>query len=125
MGSPAPKAAEINLKYKSPKRKRMIVRTWHGCVPLIHGEAFSHHLEITGVQHAQETPGNLGVFVRRETQAEWEHFFLATYWESLDAIKKFAGEQYAVALTYPDDQEFFLISDPFVFHHEVSRIKPL
>lgn len=27
----------------------MIVRTWHGCVPLEHAEGFAKHLEKTGV----------------------------------------------------------------------------
>ena len=30
----------------------MIVRTWHGCVPLQHAEGFARHLEQTGVDHA-------------------------------------------------------------------------
>lgn len=31
----------------------MIVRTWHGCVPLKHAEGFAKHLEKTGVEHAR------------------------------------------------------------------------
>ncbi|MBP2155372.1 hypothetical protein J2067_003064 [Erwinia rhapontici] len=46
----------------------MIVRTWHGCVPLKHAEGFSAHLQKTGVEHAKGTPGNKGAAVRRETQ---------------------------------------------------------
>ncbi len=57
----------------------MIVRTWHGCVPLEHADGFAKHLEKTGVEHSKSIPGNIGVFVRRETQGGWEHFFLATY----------------------------------------------
>jgi hypothetical protein len=52
----------------------MIVRTWHGCVPVEFGDAFAVHLQATGVQHSQGISGNAGAFVRRETQGEWEHF---------------------------------------------------
>lgn len=31
----------------------MIVRTWHGCVPVQHGDGFAAHLELTGVKHSQ------------------------------------------------------------------------
>ena len=31
----------------------MIVRTWHGCVPLKHAEGFAKHLEKTGVEHSR------------------------------------------------------------------------
>ncbi|MEI2628212.1 hypothetical protein [Erwinia aphidicola] len=100
----------------------MIVRTWHGCVPLKHAEGFSAHLQKTGIEHSQNTPGNQGAFVRRATQGEWEHFFLATYWLDLTAVKAFAGEDYHVAVTYPDDEQFELLSDPYVFQHEVSEM---
>ncbi|VEA65584.1 Uncharacterised protein [Serratia plymuthica] len=103
----------------------MIVRTWHGCVPLRHQQGFTDHLTVTGLQHAEATAGNLGAFVRQEVQGQYAHFFLATYWESLAAIKRFAGEDYQVAVTYPDDEAFALISDPYVFHHRVDEIAAL
>lgn len=103
----------------------MIVRTWHGCVPLKHAEGFARHLQKTGVEHAERTPGNRGAFVRREMQGEWEHFFLATYWEDLAAIKAFAGEAYQVAVTYADDEQFELLSDPYVFQHVVESVTAL
>lgn len=52
----------------------MIVRTWHGCVPLKHAEGFAKHLEKTGVEHSKNVQGNRGAFIRRETQGNWEHF---------------------------------------------------
>lgn len=56
---------------------------------------------------------------------EWAHFFLATYWQDLAAVKAFAGEDYHVAVTYPDDDAFELLSDPYVFQHEVEAVSPL
>lgn len=53
---------------------------------------------------------------------EWEHFFLATYWNDLDAIIAFAGEEYHVAVTYADDEQFQLLSDPYVFQFEVAAV---
>ncbi len=103
----------------------MIVRTWHGCVPVQHAEGFAKHLDMTGVQHARRTVGNLAAKVRREKQGEYEHFFLATWWQDLTAIKAFAGEYYQMAVTYPDDEAFALISDPYVFHFEVDTVSAL
>ena len=103
----------------------MIVRTWHGYVPLQHAEGFARHLEQTGVDHARGIPGNRGALVRQENQGEWAHFFLATYWQDLAAVKAFAGEDYHVAVTYPDDDAFELLSDPYVFQHEVEAVSPL
>lgn len=66
-----------------------------------------------------------GALVRQENQGEWAHFFLATYWQDLAAVKAFAGEDYHVAVTYPDDDAFELLSDPYVFQHEVEAVSPL
>ncbi|MCU4413425.1 hypothetical protein KTH71_05115 [Acinetobacter sp. WU_MDCI_Axc73] len=99
----------------------MIVRTWHGCVPLQHTQGFALHLEQTGVSHAQKITGNQGAFVKQVIQGNWAHFFLATYWIDLNSIKAFAGEDYQVAITYPDDEQYELISDPYVFHHVVHH----
>ena len=54
----------------------MIVRTWHGCVPLQHAEGFARHLELTGVEHARGIPGNRGALVRRKTVANGRISFL-------------------------------------------------
>lgn len=103
----------------------MIVRTWHGCVPVSHATGFAAHLDVTGIQHSQSIPANLGAVVKRVTQGDWEHFFLATYWQDMKAVKAFAGEDYHVAVTYPDDEHFDLLSDPYVFQHEVESVQPL
>ncbi|MFP1825174.1 hypothetical protein [Lonsdalea quercina] len=87
----------------------MIVRTWHGCVP---------------IEHARGILGNCGTEVPQRRQGAYEHFFLATYCNDLSAIRQFAGEDYALAVTYPDDEQFGSISDPLMFHHEVADIQP-
>lgn len=97
----------------------MIVRTWHGCVPLEYGDGFARHLHETGIHHSRNIPGNLGAFIRRVRRDDYEHFFLVTYWESLDAVRDFAGPDHETAVSYPGDEGFFLIADPIVLHHEV------
>lgn len=103
----------------------MIIRTWHGCVPLNHAEGFACHLALTGVQHARSVTGNLGAEVKQVAEGDWMHFFLATWWTNLEAVKAFAGEDYHVAVTYPDDEQFGLLSDPYVFHHQVTALQAL
>ncbi len=93
-------------------------------MPLQHAEGFARHLELTGVEHAQSIAGNRGAGAP-ENRGEWAHFFLATYWQDLAAVKAFAGEDYHVAVTYPDDDAFELLSDPYVFQHEVEVVSPL
>jgi hypothetical protein len=71
----------------------MIVRTWHGCVPLKHAEDFAKHLEKTGVEHSRSTAGNIGAYVRRETQGDWESFLSGNLLEGSAVSKDFRGRK--------------------------------
>jgi len=98
----------------------LISRTWHGVVPLEHGDAFASYLEITGIQESRSIPGNAAAYVHRVNQNGHAHFFLCTMWLSWEAVRAFAGETPEAAVTYPEDAKYGIISDPIVIHLEVS-----
>lgn len=100
----------------------MIVRSWHGIVPCEQAKAFEAHLLRTGVAEAEATPGNCGAYIHHQSREPWEHFFMVSYWRDFEAIRTFAGSQPQIAVCYPEDQKFGLISDPIVLHHEVATI---
>jgi hypothetical protein len=47
------------------------------------------------------------------------HFILITYWENLEVIKNFAGEDFEKAKYYPEDDYFLLEFEEKVEHFEV------
>jgi heme-degrading monooxygenase HmoA len=100
----------------------MIVRTWHGIVPIEKADGFREHLLKTGVADAISTTGNCGAFIYQQSQDDWEHFFMVSYWDDFASITAFAGSDPDTAVSYPDDLAFGLISDPIVIHHEVDSI---
>lgn len=100
----------------------MIARSWHGIVPIEKAEAFLSHLMKTGVAEAKDTPGNRGVFIHRQSQDRFEHFFMISYWDNMESIIKFAGPHPNVAVTYLEDELYGLISDPIVLHHEIEAV---
>ena len=97
----------------------MIARTWHGRVPAAKADAYHQYLLRTGVTDYADTPGNHGVHVLRRVEGEVAHFLLITYWDSVDAIKRFAGEDYERARYYPEDDDYLLEREPYVRHAEV------
>ena len=97
----------------------MIARAWHGRVPADKADAYYRYLLRTGLRDYASTPGNCGVFVFRRIEGGECHFLLTTLWDSLDAIKLFAGDHYERARYYPEDDEFLLEREPFVTHYEV------
>ncbi len=47
-------------------------------------------------------------------------FLVLSYWESIDAIKKFAGEDYEKAKYYDEDKDFLLEFEPNVQHYYIT-----
>jgi heme-degrading monooxygenase HmoA len=97
----------------------MIARTWHGRVPRAKAEEYQRFLERTGIADYRATPGNRGVLVLRRDDETVTHFVLTSFWDSVAAIKRFAGEDYPRAHYYPEDDDYLLEREPLVQHHEV------
>lgn len=97
----------------------MIARTWHGRVPASRAEAYHDYLLRTGLADYRATPGNRGVLVQRRIEGDVAHFVLTTLWDSMDAIRHFAGEAPEVARYYPEDDDYLLEREPHVTHAEV------
>lgn len=100
----------------------MIARSWHGRVPRAKGDEYFQYLSRTGLADYRSTPGNRGVLVQRWVEGEVAHFLLTTFWDSVDAIKRFAGEDYRVARYYDEDDRFLLEREPFVQHADVLML---
>ncbi len=98
----------------------MISRTWHGIVPIQLKDEFAIYLDKTGVKDTISIKGNLGAFVKIIEQKEYAHFFLCTIWDSMESIISYAGENPTIAVTYPEDDKYGLISDPIVIHQAVA-----
>ena len=97
----------------------MIVRMWHGRVPTGKAHAYRAFLNERAVPDYRSVQGNLGVYILERAEGEVTHFVTMTFWESLEAIKAFAGEDVELAKYYPEDQEFLLEFEPRVVHYEV------
>ena len=97
----------------------MIARTWHGRVPAAKADAYYEYLQRTGLADYRSTTGNLGVVVQRRIDAGVADFVLTTFWDSLESIKRFAGENYERARYYPEDDEYLLEREALVTHAEV------
>ena len=102
----------------------MIARIWHGITPASKADAYVDFLNKTGVADYRATPGNLGVHVLRRIEGDRAHFLTLTFWDSVEAIKKFAGPDYEKARYYPEDQDFLLEFEEKVTHYEVVQSVP-
>ena len=97
----------------------MIARMWRGQVSREKKEAYVEYLKKTGLKDYATTPGNRGVYLLASDKDGVVEFATLTFWDSLDAVKAFAGKDYTHARYYPEDKEFLLSFAPEVEHFEV------
>jgi heme-degrading monooxygenase HmoA len=97
----------------------MISRVWHGRVAAEKADAYQDYLLRTGLADYRATPGNIAVLVEQWVEGDVAHFLITTVWESLEAIRRFAGEDYEAARYYPEDDDFLLEREPKVRHAKV------
>ncbi|WP_153797759.1 antibiotic biosynthesis monooxygenase family protein [Foetidibacter luteolus] len=97
----------------------MIARIWHGKTTAANYEAYTALLNRLAIPDYKKTPGFKGLAFLRNIRNNEGHFTLVTYWENLEAIKNFAGDDVKKAKYYPEDECFLLEFEEKVQHHEV------
>ena len=97
----------------------MIARMWHGMAPEAVADEYQDYIYKTGIPGLKSTPGNLGVMILRRTENGRVHFLLTSFWESSEAILRFAGPDIEKARYYPDDEKYLMELEPTVTHYEV------
>jgi heme-degrading monooxygenase HmoA len=99
----------------------VIARIWKGAVRRSDGDTYGEYIEQTGLAGYAETPGNRGAWMLRRDVGERTEFLTFTLWESLDAVKAFAGDDYETAVYYPEDDKFLIERDLKCAHYEVTE----
>src|SRR4051812_48194473 len=101
------------------RSRPMIARIWRGAVARADGDEYEAYVDGTGFAAYGETPGNRGAWMLRRDRGDLTEFVTLSLWESLDAVKAFAGEDYDVAVLYPEDERFLVERDDTVAHYQV------
>lgn len=109
----------ISLAQAPPATGKMIARIWHGRTKTSIADEYYMYLKEAGLNKMKAIEGNLGLQVLRRTEGEVTHFTVISYWESLDVIHKFAGEDIEKTHHLPKDPLYLLELEPNVVHHEV------
>jgi len=92
---------------------------WTGVTLASKADEFADYIKRTGVPGLLDTTGNQRVFVFRRIAGDRAHFVMISLWESMAAIKGFAGDDVEKARYYPEDEQFLLWLEPTVNHFDV------
>ena len=97
----------------------MIARIWNGKTPIAKYEKYTKFLLQTAIPDYRSVTGNMGLSFLRNKDQHYAYFTLITYWNSIESIKSFAGEDYEKAKYYPEDNDFLVSFEENVQHFEV------
>ncbi len=85
-----------------------IMRTWHGEVPIEKADDYEQFMIERAAPDYSSVKGLINLYFQRRDETQTSHFLLVTIWDSLESIKKFAGDEPEVAKYYPEDDDFLL-----------------
>jgi heme-degrading monooxygenase HmoA len=97
----------------------MIARIWHGRTKIEDFEEYTEFMKSRAIPDYQKTEGFVKLTFLRKVDGNVGHFKLITFWENLEVIKNFAGEDFEKTKYYPEDAKYLLEFEEKVTHYEV------
>ncbi len=97
----------------------MIARTWKAVADKDHVKDYVAHFENNVFPELRQVMGFLGAYVMEKPVGDGMEIQVMTLWESMEAVRGFAGEQVDQAVVEPKAQAVLRSFDTTVSHHEV------
>lgn len=97
----------------------MIARVWRGIAVPEKAKAYTEHLERAVLPELYQIDGFRGACVMRRELNKGAEFTVQTLWESMDAIRKFAGENVESAVVAPAARPLFHEFDSTATHYDI------
>jgi heme-degrading monooxygenase HmoA len=97
----------------------MIIREWRGRAAPSKADAYPDHFRANVLPELHRVPGFLGAYLSRRQLDEAIEFFVLTRWQSIEAIRGFAGSDISNAVVEPGAVAALLDFDASVQHYEV------
>lgn len=98
----------------------MIARVWKSAVRAEDVEAYSRYVEETGLSVYRQTPGNRGAWILTRDLGDRTEFITLSFWDDLDVIAAFGGDDIDRAVYYPEDDRYLLERLDTVEHFEMQ-----
>ena len=97
----------------------MIARVWKGWTRLEHADAYEKLLREQVIPGLRKIKGHHAAYVLRENGQEEAEFLVVNFFESLDAVRAFAGEDFAVPVFEPEARRLLAKVEPKAKHYEM------
>ena len=97
----------------------MVVRSWRGYGAFAEQDAYPRHLLQIVRPKLEQLPGFRGLYLLRRHHPDEVEFLVLTLWDSMEAVRAFAGDQPEVAVVEPEGRAGLVRYDVLVSHYEV------
>jgi heme-degrading monooxygenase HmoA len=97
----------------------MIGRLWHGWTTPENADAYGALLQSTVIPGIGSVAGFRGAYVMRRDAGDEVEFVTVTLFDSLDAVREFAGEDYEAAVVPPEARRLLARFEERSTHFEV------
>jgi heme-degrading monooxygenase HmoA len=118
--APRAPSASVEALPKQLGGLTLLARIWRGATRAADADAYVDYLRKTGLREYRATEGNRGAWVLWRLLGDRAEFMTLSFWESRDAIRRFAGHDIERAVFYPEDDRFLVDRGPTVEHYEVE-----
>ena len=98
----------------------MIARTWRGWAPRDTADGYRRHFEREVAAHLRKVPGFRGARLLSSADGDEVMFTTLTFFESMDAVRGFAGDEPELPVLEEEARRVLLRWDDRVRHHEVA-----
>ena len=98
----------------------MIARIWSGAVRTADADEYADYIRATGFSEYGRTPGNRGAWLLRRDDDGTTEFITLSLWDTVEAIRAFAGDDIEAAVLYPEDERFLIGGESRIRHFDVA-----
>jgi heme-degrading monooxygenase HmoA len=98
----------------------MIARQWRGWTTIENADRYEQFLRATVLPGLQKIDGFSGGYILRRSDKERLEFVVINLFDSLDAVRKFAGADYETAVFEPEALSLLAEAEPKAAHYDVQ-----
>lgn len=99
----------------------MIARIWRGWTKPADAAEYAEYIRKTGLAAYRATPGNRGAYILQRDEGDRTEVITLSFWDSLEAVKSFAGDEVEGAVFYPEDDRYLVERELTVRHYRVTE----
>jgi hypothetical protein len=110
---------ELNFPESGRRATAMIARHWRGWTKRQNADGYEDFLKRRVLPGLEAIEGYRGGYVLRHDGDDESEFVVVNLFDSLDAVKRFAGPEYTTPVFEPEAKLFLIRIEDFATHYEV------